>query len=192
MKTTFPQIIFLSTAIRFCDSVFKVSQYKNTLLLLFMHTETWALRIYLHLETPNLFSSTARLTFSISDKVQYEAWPRTVTRCLPMAEYVTPYKHTGDIWRVQGQNSRSWYSTCKSLTMCMKVSSFPLSSETCMTHNQAKLTLYIMHHECKHMVAHRYTFSPSSIPSSAIIEAQLISSLSQINRWRLFPFSFLF
>lgn len=32
-------------------TVFKVKQYKNTLLLLFTHRETWALRIYLHLET---------------------------------------------------------------------------------------------------------------------------------------------
>lgn len=51
MKMAFSQTIFLSSAIRFCDIILKVNQYKNTLLLLFTCTETWALRIHLHLET---------------------------------------------------------------------------------------------------------------------------------------------
>lgn len=76
--------------------------------------------------------------------------------------------------------------------MCMKASPFPLSSETHMTCDEAKLTLYVMHKERKHMDAYSYMFSPSSTPSSENIKAQLISSPSQTNRWRPFSSFFFF
>lgn len=48
-----------------------------------------------------------------------------------------------------------------------------------------------MHQEHKHMDTYSYTFSPFSTSSPEIIKAQLISSPSQTNRWRLFSFFFL-
>lgn len=142
MKTAFSQTVFLSTALRFCDTIFKVNECRNTLLLLFTCTETWALRIYLHLET--LLTDFPQqpdwhFLFETRHKTKYnQELAPTCHQGLWLEEHINTLilsKHTGAIWRLQGWNLYSWDSECESWTVCMKASPFPLSSETHMTQN---------------------------------------------------------
>lgn len=140
MKMAFAQTIFLSTAIRFCDTIFKVNQYKNTLLLLFTCTETWALRTYLHLETlPIDFPQQPDWHFLFETRHKTRCDWELAPAChqgLWLEEHLNTLilsKHTGAVWRVEIRIHGT--QECKRWTMCTKASPFPLSSETHMTCN---------------------------------------------------------